>query len=532
MCLAALRRHVDRDKKFEFTNYAAYLEAHPPEYRAELDLGEDKKGSSWSCFHGVSRWYKDCGCSTGGKPGWNQKWRAPLRRGFEALSEKIRTLYRERCAGLTEEDPEQLLTRYIDVITGKTGRDAFAQSVLGAKANDDSFREELFTLLEGNVYRMYMFTSCGWFFAELSGIEPVQNIHYAFKALTLYQRFTDENLYALLDDYLARAKSNISAKGTGSDLLAEVSDMLPDGVEAATYFFVIMLLTEEPPEEESYGYYSIRRIEKEVWDSRFVEARIEIVDRSREKPFSFHFTAERSEEIALRLSIEDLLNETEFTLHDLSKLPRELRSKINLFLAKSTEKSFSEIAASLFPEVRETVIRASELNAPPSAIISKTAEISLHSLLFSHLPDGEGSLSEESVSRLEELFDFSASYAIPLETEQIRASVGEYLWSCAEKMQEGPCGPECDLILRLLNALRRGGIEPDLTIPQKVVFSHARKWRTELDGKTGTSREENKPARRLGKEEREELYRVIGVCNAMGIYADDLMHRVSALESP
>ena len=528
MCLAALRRHVDQNKKFEFTNYAAYLEKHPPEYRAELDLGEDKKGSSWSCFHGVSRWYKDCGCSTGGKPGWNQKWRTPLRRGFEALSKKIRDLYRERCAEITKENPEQLLSRYIDVITGKTDRHAFAESVLGDNAGDGSLREELFTLLEGNIYRMYMFTSCGWFFAELSGLEPVQNIHYAYKALSLYQRFTDEDLYDLLDDYLAKAKSNISAQGTGSDILREVSDKLPDGVEAATYFFVIMLVSGELPKTENYGYYSLQRIETGRWDERFVEARIEISDWSREKPFSFHFTAERSEEIALRIMVEDLVLEREFLLHDLPKLPRELRSKINLFLERSTEKSFSDIAASLFSEVKEAVIRAAELKASPSSIIAKTAEISLHSLLLSHLPDGDGTLSDESVSQLEELFDFSATYGIPLETEQIRTCVGEYLWSYAEKLQGGTCGPECDLILRLINSTRRGGIEPDLTIPQKVVFSHAQKWRRELN----IGGEGKKTATRLSKEKKEELYRLIGICNAMGIYADDLMHRISVLETP
>ncbi|MFP4618294.1 MAG: DUF3536 domain-containing protein [Spirochaetaceae bacterium] len=521
MCLAALRRHVENGDKFVFTNYGAYLEKNSPAYTAVLAEGEGKRGTSWSCFHGVSRWYKNCGCSTGGKEGWNQKWRTPLRTGVTAVSGELREIYRSRCAALSSVDPEYILDRYIEVKAGLVRREDFAKEILDKDTISAEKREELFTLLEGNVYRMYMFTSCGWFFADISGLEPVQNILYALKAIALYEPFTNKDLYSLLRSHLEEAKSNIPSYGSGADIMDTVSGELPDGVEAATYFFVIYLVSKEVPEECGYGFFSLLSIKKERRTDRHTDAVITLTDTTREKKFSFRFSAEQDNSQTLTIQVEDLLErEAPFSL-DLSKLPVDLRSKIRSFLVNSTEKSFADIASSLFEEAGNAIIRTSELKMKPSSIITKTAEISLHSLIFAALPDRHTPLTGKTAEELEKLFDFAATYGIELETEQIAAEISEYLWWYSEKMKKGSCGPDCDILIRILGALRRGGIEPDLTIPQKHVFSHARSWRKKLE-----------ETESLGKDEREELYRVIGICNAMGIYADDLMHRVSVLGTP
>ncbi|MFO7848381.1 MAG: DUF3536 domain-containing protein, partial [Spirochaetia bacterium] len=521
MCLAALRRHVESGEKFDFTNYAAYLENHKPVYTAELAEGESNKGTSWSCFHGVSRWYKNCGCSTGGKEDWNQKWRTPLRRGFTALSKELRDIYRSRCAGLSSIDPEEILARYVEVKTGNRDRDEFAREILGKEKDTEEKREKLFTLLEGNVYRMYMFTSCGWFFADISGLEPVQNIRYALKALALYKPFTDKDLYGLLHSRLKDAKSNIPAYGSGSDIMESVSEELPDGLEAATYFFIIYLVSDKVPEECHYGFFSLLSLETEERNDTHAETVITLIDRTREKKFSFRFSSELDETKALTIQVDDLLNREDSFSHDLSKLPIDLRSKIHSFLMRSTEESFAQISSPLFEDASNAIIRTAELKMEPSSIITKTAEISLHSLILAALPDSHSPLTEETAEKLEKLFDFAAAYGIGLETEQISAAISDYLWSYAEKLKNGSCEPECDILLRIIGALRRGGIEPDLTIPQKHVFSHAQKWRKTLESTEA-----------LEKDEREELYRVVGICNVMGIYADDLMHRVSVLEKP
>ena len=89
MCLARLIYDNRKKEEFIFTNYANYLEKFPPVDIVKLKKGNDGLGTSWSCSHGVDRWRKDCGCSTGGKEGWNQKWRVYLRDAFDFLRDKL-----------------------------------------------------------------------------------------------------------------------------------------------------------------------------------------------------------------------------------------------------------------------------------------------------------------------------------------------------------------------------------------------------------------------------------------------------------
>ncbi|HEX6496813.1 MAG TPA: glycoside hydrolase, partial [Acidobacteriaceae bacterium] len=67
----------------KLTNYGQFLANFPPAYEAEI-----VENSSWSCFHGVERWRSDCGCN-GGRPGCNQKWRAPLREALDWLRDSV-----------------------------------------------------------------------------------------------------------------------------------------------------------------------------------------------------------------------------------------------------------------------------------------------------------------------------------------------------------------------------------------------------------------------------------------------------------
>lgn len=219
MCIAALRKKIEADGEnapLRFTNYGNYLEQHPPKLTAQLQKGEGGKGSSWSCFHGVSRWYKDCGCSTGGPSEWNQKWRTPLREAFDRLRLKTDALFRKKMAELSNEDPQRIGEQYAELLTGQVSAKAFADRFL--IKNNEQNRIDFLTLLEGLKLSQFMFTSCGWFFAELSGIEPVQNMCYAYRAAEIFQKYTDENLTELLGECLEKAKSNLPEQGNGRDI--------------------------------------------------------------------------------------------------------------------------------------------------------------------------------------------------------------------------------------------------------------------------------------------------------------------------
>lgn len=218
MCLAYSVRREGPARDLKFTNYGHYLDLHPPEYEVDLNFGEHDEGTAWSCAHGVGRWERDCGCSTGAGPGWNQRWRTPLRRGFDMVRDRLIETYLEQISPLVN-DPWIARDDYILVMLEATTdvRAAFLEQH-ARRDLDAAERRKLWSLLEAQRYAMYMYTSCGWFFADVSGIETVQNMAYACRAIELAQPWQSLELEPMLLDYLSDAKSNLPEMGTGADV--------------------------------------------------------------------------------------------------------------------------------------------------------------------------------------------------------------------------------------------------------------------------------------------------------------------------
>ncbi|MFW5798382.1 MAG: DUF3536 domain-containing protein, partial [Planctomycetota bacterium] len=219
MCMAYFfDREVPR-LDMQVTNVAEFLEKHPPEWEVELKPGDQGHGTAWSCAHGVGRWYRDCGCSTGGRHGWNQAWRTPFREGLNKLAEKVDRLFRKEASALVE-DVDAAWDDYIRVIVDRheqTLKDYMAEH-LALESPEPADRTRLLTLMEMRLNAMLMFTSCAWFFADISGIETVQNMKYAARAIELARRLTEVDLEPILLNELARAESNIERFGTGRDI--------------------------------------------------------------------------------------------------------------------------------------------------------------------------------------------------------------------------------------------------------------------------------------------------------------------------
>ncbi len=253
MCLASLIKKVQAGNDFILSNYGKFLEDFPPETEALLHEGQEKKGTSWSCVHGVCRWFMNCGCTTGGEPEWNQEWRAPLRDAFTFLSGRLITEYKKQTVLLAKKDPMEILKAYSSVCNGEISPGNFALQYIPEA--DHKTRIEFLSLLEGQRYRLYMFTSCGWFFSEISGLEPVQNMRYALKAINLYKKHLSpediENFLQILD----RAKSNLKEKGSGRDIFTTLMHTYPEGYQAALYF---CSTAQEHP--LSYGKYILDKM--------------------------------------------------------------------------------------------------------------------------------------------------------------------------------------------------------------------------------------------------------------------------------
>ncbi len=210
MALAWALARIEREDDVELANYGSYLEANPPEY--EVEIYED---SSWSCIHGVERWRADCGCNTGGHPAWNQAWRGPLRDALDWIRDGIAPHYEEQ-AGLLLKDPWAARNAYIQVILDRDpdNLDDFLLEHAKAPLGEQQTRRVL-KLLELQRHALLMYTSCGWFFDELSGIETTQVIMYAGRALQLAAETLGEDLESGFIQRLEGTPSNLPAIGNG-----------------------------------------------------------------------------------------------------------------------------------------------------------------------------------------------------------------------------------------------------------------------------------------------------------------------------
>ncbi|MBI1977707.1 MAG: DUF3536 domain-containing protein, partial [Candidatus Omnitrophica bacterium] len=202
--------HVEAEKRgFRIMNYGEFLESHPPKYEVQIQKGIDGDGMSWSCAHGIRRWKEHCGCRTGGPAEWNQHWRKPLRRSLDWLRDELREIY-ETHASRYLKDVWEARSDYIKVILDRSEKsrwDFFARH-----AKRELSTSEVITcyhLLEMERHAMLMYTSCGWFFTELSGIETVQILQYASRALRLARGITQESLEEKFVELLSDAKSNV-----------------------------------------------------------------------------------------------------------------------------------------------------------------------------------------------------------------------------------------------------------------------------------------------------------------------------------
>jgi alpha-amylase/alpha-mannosidase (GH57 family) len=204
LSLAAALHHIESKKLARLTNYGEYLDKHPPAW--EVDIAEN---TSWGCSHGVERWRSDCGCKTGLHPAWNQAWRAPLRQAFDWLRDALAPLYEAKGEELLK-DPWEARNSYIQLLLDRS-----PESVDGYLNHHSTHmlnkleRATVLRLLELQTHAMCMYTSCGWFFDEISGIEPRLVIQHATRVLQL----TKETFCGILEprflDLLSKAKSNI-----------------------------------------------------------------------------------------------------------------------------------------------------------------------------------------------------------------------------------------------------------------------------------------------------------------------------------
>jgi alpha-amylase/alpha-mannosidase (GH57 family) len=225
ICLAHALEVEAPQRGFRISNYGSYLDEHPPQFEVEINNGPEGEGTSWSCQHGVGRWIRDCGCHTGGEPGWSQRWRAPLRDALDFLRDENAAHF-EATRGNLFIDPWQARNDSIELILDQhRSREGFLYDHAGRWLSTDEQWHAL-TCLELQRMLVLMYTSCGWFFNDISGIETVQILKYACRAIDLMEQLGLPSVRGRFLEMLSEAKSNRPELGSAADIYRQILEPL------------------------------------------------------------------------------------------------------------------------------------------------------------------------------------------------------------------------------------------------------------------------------------------------------------------
>lgn len=264
MALAYCLEYIEQKPDVRLTNYAQFLELFPPEYEVQI-----VENTSWSCVHGIERWRDNCGCNTG-KPGFAQQWRRPLREALDWLRERLSELY-EGDASKILADPWKARNDYISVILKRS--EESVRKFLREHAVKNAEPARVLRLMEMQRNAMLMYTSCGWFFDEISGIETTQILQYACRAIQLTSQLTQQDLEQEFINLLAKAPSNLPQFENGAGVYKQL--VLPSKVSlqrVGMHYAVASLFEDDPESFPVFNYTTNNEffMRKEAGEQRLV----------------------------------------------------------------------------------------------------------------------------------------------------------------------------------------------------------------------------------------------------------------------
>jgi alpha-amylase/alpha-mannosidase (GH57 family) len=490
---------------FELINYASFLKRFPPVHEVEIDEGPKGEGTSWSCSHGVGRWKENCGCSTGGQPKWNQKWRKPLREALDFLRDELSRVF-EREGDKIFQDVWEARNRYIEVILSRSPegiKDFFDQ--YGAKGLDEKGRIKGLKLLEIQRHALQMYTSCGWFFNDLAGIETIIVLQHASRAIQLAEEWMGADIEGKFVQHLSEAESNLPEVGKGDQVyqrFVKPKWVTPERV--VNHFAITSLLDGADAEQQIYSYrlekVHYEKMEKEA--NAFVIGQVRVTSEIIPEPREFLFglisskkevfrtwVLEKKEELEFSTFKEkvqesfgigemaqvltSLLGSPIFTLQDTFKEERQA------IFQKLIQKEFDEhcqIYADLFDRTRQVVEALSREGLEIPFEIRVAAEVTLSDRLFQEIKelnkDFKGTVERR---KIDEIVEAAREHGYHLRKEKSLLALNRILRERMKALQEnkGPAlSRQAELaeeVLMLLDLAKKWDLEISLEEAQNLM---------------------------------------------------------------
>jgi hypothetical protein len=502
MALSYLADFAAPRRGVAMTNFAAYLDGHEPQFEVELMPGPNGEGTSWSCFHGVGRWKEDCGDSTGGRPGWNQRWRSPLRAGLNTLNESLAAAFEKETTGLLK-DPWTARNDYIRVIEERTpGMTERFLAEHAARALAPAERAHVLMLLESQRNAELMFTSCGWFFSDISGIETVQILRYAARAIELAGSEHWLELEKRLLSQLKAAVSNVASQGTGAAIYANSVRASIMNRPCLSALYAISAHLEGRREAGSlYGNpitpldEIIRHVDRDTvkigslaFTSRltFDTSKFEYLVYGEDEAGFTCFVRETRGEGEYRALVETLVKLAEAgsrdELRDAASHLFGKRFTIRHFLAEDRERVLHQLSrnriaaieqrfADIYAESRNLLrlLLDAKLAAPPSLLVPAQAHLTRR--LVDEVERWDRSLVPESIGGIRSVLGEAASFGVPVDKGRPTAVFSDRILEKISLLESAPDPGEAAAIGHFIDVIEEMGITFDFKEIQNRIYA-------------------------------------------------------------
>jgi alpha-amylase/alpha-mannosidase (GH57 family) len=497
MALAYALHWLESSHEASLTNYGAYLERHPPDWEVEI-----VPGTSWSCAHGLGRWKEDCGCRTGARPEWHQKWRGPLREALDwlrdALAPRFEAAFRE--LGI---DPWEARQKYIRILNDPSegSRARFlAEIIPRSLSSEETVRA--WKLLEMQRHALLMYTSCGWFFDDISGVEAVQVLEYAARALQLAQELFGVSLQEEFLSRLERAPGNLEEYRNGRLVFEKlVTPMQVDLLKVVAHYAANSLFESIPTSAPVYAY-DLEELTSRRWKAADTELRMgvarvrsrwtqETADlsfgvlylgglhleggvRTHRGPEAFDDLARRAgrafEQGSLAEVFRILATEFDGLQYSLSTLFREeQRRVVGLILRRSLEEAEGD-ARRIYRTQAPLVRFLAERRAPLPPLFRATAEFILQSDLRRAME-----LETPDLPRVGEILEEIRQWDVPVTAEAVGFAPRRAVERSMERLRKAPEDlGTMEFVLRLVQQVRQLPYTSDLWRAQNYYFELAR----------------------------------------------------------
>jgi hypothetical protein len=409
------------------------------------------------------------------------------------VREALIPVYEEQAEGLLS-DPWAARDDYIRVILDRSDEslDSFFSDHAATDLDEDS-RARALKLLEMQRHAMLMYTSCGWFFDEISGIETTQVMGYAARAIQLAKDAADIDLENEFRKMLAKAPSNIPRYGTGGVVFDRlVKPAYLDLVRVGAHFAIASLFEADPEDIRIYCYHQegLTHESREAGAMRLSAGIADIVSDVTRESNRMGFAAvylgghnavcgitRDMDPLAHKAALKDLGEA--FDKSDIPELIRTLdkhfessgyslwhlfkdeqRKVVDEILAQPLESL--ESAFNLEVERNYTLLRfLSEIGQPLPRAFARAAEIAVNAEFkraFEHdRPDPE---------QIAYLCEQAERLGVPLEGERLELMAGTRVTGFMQEMAKNPCQVELLEYLRaLVNACNQ--------LPVQMVFWQA-----------------------------------------------------------